>query len=308
MRQKLGTLVFVSLFVLSLTGCGNSMPTAATSPSTLSDTSSVAGAKITGSVAAAPTGLAASTVAGVSTGLTVSVSGTTVNSAVDVNGRFTLANVPPGPIELWFMGPGVNARVQIGVVSTGDTLEINVTVSGTTAQVNGSASSHDNHREIEGLVEAVPPVTAAGQFKVAGTTIITTAATTYKLNGHTGLFKDLVVGARVHVKADISATGVVATDVNIQSLNTPPNGGGNDGDDDNGDDDGHNEAEVSGLVTSLTGTCPAVQFMLGGTKVVTNASTHFVLACTAVTASAKVEVKGTRAADGTVTATQVKKD
>jgi len=320
MRQEFTALVSLSLLALSLTGCGKSMPASPAAPTAINQTASAAAARVSGSVAGATSGLASSSIAGAPAGLTVSVTGTSVTSAVDAAGRFSV-NVPPGTIELRFTGPGVDAKVQAGTVSSGDTLEIHVTVTGATADLDNSVQSHDGEREIEGRVEAVPPVTAAGQFKVAGTTITTNPATTYKLNDHTGLFVDIIVGARVHVKGQVSGTGVVATEVNIQSLNmTPPvdpgNGNGNNGGSGSGDggangggnNDNHGaEAEVSGAVTGLAGACPAIRFSIGSAKVVTTASTQFELACGSVTNTTKVEVKGNRASDGTIAATRVKK-
>jgi hypothetical protein len=382
MRHTVGALASLSLFVLSLTGCGKSMPTSPIAPATAITQSSAAAARISGSVTGAPSGLASSTTAGAPAGLMVTVTGTSVTSGVDATGRFSLISVPPGSVELHFTGPGVDAKVPVGTVASGDSIEVHVTVTSTTAEVEDTTSDHDSDREIEGRVEAVPPVTAAGQFNVAGATVTTNASTIYKLNGHTGLFTDILVGVRVHVKAQVSGTTVTATEVDIQNeqttlpveingvisalagtaaaftfdvgtqhltggtatvfeggrsfsdlhngaqveikgalqngavfassihINGADNGdsGGGNGNGNGGDDNHGKDVEVSGAVTGLAGTCPAINFSVGTTKVVTTATTRFDLACTAVTNTTKVDVTGTRAADGTVTATRVKKD
>lgn len=371
-RNPVLALVLFSFLAVSLVGCGKSATSSPLAP-TPTSAAATTSATISGSVSGGGSGLASTTSGGPAVGLTVSVTGTTVANTVDAAGRFQLTGVPAGPIELHFTGPGVDAKLPVGTVSAGDNIVVNVTVTGSTAEVEDSSHSHDSESEIEGRVDAVPPVTAAGQFSVAGKTITTTATTTFTLNGHTALATDVVVGVRVHVKATTSGTSIVATSVEIQNTQTtlPMEINGLvsglsgtaasfqfdigsrhitgdtttkfDGQKtfsslsngsrvevkgtlqngsiaasqihveaaDNGDGSGsdhNNQAEASGTVSAAAGTCPAIQFMLGTTKVTTTASTEFDLACTSVINGAKVEVKGTRATDGSITATRVKKD
>jgi len=71
------------------------------------------------------------------------------------------------------------------------------------------------------------------------------------------------------------------------------------------DTNGH-EAEVEGVVSATTGTCPSLTFMVGTPKVTTNSATTFRDGvCTDVKDGARVEVKGTRQADGSILATRV---
>lgn len=190
-------------------------------------------------------------------------------------------------------------------------------------------------RELEGLVTAIPPSTAAGQFTLGNTTIVTTTATVISLNGHTGLFSDLVLGARVHVKGSSSGTSgaVTATAVMIQieaatppatppatvppappSVPSapptvppaPPAGQPHDADDDDALPSA--EVELRGAIVTVAGACPALRITVAATTVITTAATRFDLACTAVVATRVVEVKGIRAADGTVTATRIKRE
>jgi hypothetical protein len=59
-------------------------------------------------------------------------------------------------------------------------------------------------------------------------------------------------------------------------------------------------------VSGKTGTCPALTFMLGTTRVVTNASTRFDgIACTAIADARRVEVRGTRQPNSDLLATKV---
>jgi Domain of unknown function (DUF5666) len=82
------------------------------------------------------------------------------------------------------------------------------------------------------------------------------------------------------------------------------------GDDDEDDDDeDRDEAnEVEGTVSALTGTCPALTFTVGTRVVRTGSATIFDDRCTDIRNGVRVEVKGTRANDGTFTATRVEVD
>jgi len=82
-----------------------------------------------------------------------------------------------------------------------------------------------------------------------------------------------------------------------------------DGDDGEDDDDDRDDAnEVKGTVSALNGTCPALTFNLGTVVVKTGSATVFEDRCTNIKDGLRVEVKGTRAADGTFTATRVEVD
>jgi uncharacterized protein DUF5666 len=80
------------------------------------------------------------------------------------------------------------------------------------------------------------------------------------------------------------------------------------GDDSDDDDDADEANEVKGTVSALTGTCPALTFTLGTLVVKTGSATVFEDRCTDIKDSLRVEVKGTRASDGTLTATRVEVD
>lgn len=70
-----------------------------------------------------------------------------------------------------------------------------------------------------------------------------------------------------------------------------------------------NQAEVEGSLGTITGTCPAISTTVGTTKVTTTASTSFGEGgCAALKAGMKVQVTGTRNADGSITATKVERD
>ena len=91
-----------------------------------------------------------------------------------------------------------------------------------------------------------------------------------------------------HIQLTVSVSGSTATVVTIQRVTSD------------------NRTELEGAVTALAGVCPAVTFTVNGTSVLTNASTQFDGAgCSTIRAGAKVEVKGTRQANGSVLALKV---
>ena len=66
------------------------------------------------------------------------------------------------------------------------------------------------------------------------------------------------------------------------------------------------EVEVEGVVSGLGGTCPNLTFTVNGAAVVTNGSTKFEGGpCSAVQNRKRVEVEGTRQANGSVLAKSV---
>lgn len=69
------------------------------------------------------------------------------------------------------------------------------------------------------------------------------------------------------------------------------------------------EFEVEGMLGGLKGTCPSLAFTVNGFAIATNGSTQFDgTACSAFRSGDKVQVKGTKRADGSVLATRLKKD
>src|SRR3954464_9218514 len=109
-------------------------------------------ATVTGNPSASSTGASiAGTVVGVNgtpsaafstraTGLTVTVSGSNLSTAVDDSGHFELHGVPGGHVELHFSGRSTDARLSLDDVADHDAIEIVVRVEGTTVEIE------DNHR------------------------------------------------------------------------------------------------------------------------------------------------------------------
>jgi hypothetical protein len=307
----------IIVLALSLVGCGKSMSSSPVAPDGPVAASS-ASATLSGTVGSGLGSGLASTTSGATTGLTISVVGSTQMTTVDSLGRFNFVITPSGNVQLRVTGPGLDSTTTVGAVTAGDKIEVTIVVSGGAAEIEDSDHSTGESREIEGLVSAVPPATAAGTFVVAGKTITTNGSTVFRHGDTTLTFAAVTVGTRVHVKAaPTTGTVITATEVNIQN---PPEQGPpatakpaepnepNEPGDDNGRDGQGKEADISGAVTSLGGACPAISFTIGTTHVTTSASTRFDSACSSIANTSRVEVKGTRAADGSIAATRVKKD
>ena len=223
-------------------------------------------------------------------GLTVAVSGTNLTATADGSGHFVLANVPPGAVTLHFTGSGVDATLTIADVATNDQVQLTIEVSGSTASLDDEEhDGHDSRSELEGTISAIDPV--AGTLTVRQTLVTVPAGTPIRHGSTTLTFAQLSVGERVHIKGTRQASGVVASEVNVQNMQAVPP---------------PQQSEVHGTVSGLTGTCPALSFTVGSTTVVTTATTEFKgTACSALANGASVQVKGTKATTGVVTATRV---
>ena len=66
-------------------------------------------------------------------GARVSVVGQVASTMTDASGRFTLVNVAPGRTELRFEAPGVDARLDVGDLTRGQTVSLDVQVLAQTA-------------------------------------------------------------------------------------------------------------------------------------------------------------------------------
>jgi hypothetical protein len=192
--------------------------------------------------------------AGVS-GTTVSIVGTGLSTAVDGQGRFRLAGVPPGTRELELTG-GVNGKVTLSDLKAGDTVEVSLSVQGSSVSVESTSKSGGSEAEVEGRVEALP-ASPAGSFVVAGKTVTTSASTTFTLNGGSGTFADVKIGVRVHVKGSPSGTAIAASAVKIQNTNADL------------------PVEINGVVSSFSGNASAFSFNVGSRIVRGDSQTAF---------------------------------
>jgi len=226
------------------------------------------------------------------TGVTVTVVGTPISSGVDAAGRFTLTNVPPGGVQLHISGGGIDATVSLTPVQAAQTVEVVVTVSGNTANVESEVRNAGGESELEGRVESLPPTTAALTFGAAGRTVTTDASTQFVDGSQTRSFSDLQVGMRVHVKGRTSGSTFTATSVEMQNSRTTI------------------PVEVNGVIDTVTGTASSFQFKIGSRVVRGDGTTSFSGDGTSSEAFAnlkdgvRVEVKGEQR-DGFIFATRI---
>lgn len=200
-------------------------------------------------------------------------------------------------------GPGVvirhgNRALTMADIQVGDHIQARGNMDGTTLvateiKVEDTGNDNDeneNEAELKGTVSAFSgAATCPAATFMIGTTKVTTSAAT--------VFDDvtcatLADGAIVEVEGTRQADGsILATKVEVEA----------------GPD------EVEGMIFSLagTGSCPALTFKVGSTlatatTVNTNSSTTFNgVSCTALANGARVEVEGTKQADGSITAASV---
>jgi len=253
MRKGL-VLTIIAMVLAGACGGGKGSPT---SPSNGTPAPSATSATITGTVQGASSAMLAMSAGAAMAGVTVSVVGTSISSVADAAGRFTLANVPPGSVQLQLTGGGANAMVALSPVSAQQTIDIVVAVSGSSASVESEVRSGTSEAQLEGRVESLPPTQPALTFKAAGRTVRTDAATQFVDGSQSRTFADLRIGMRVHVKGSLSGDTFTARRVELQNSNTtlPVN--------------------VNGIIDSLTGSASAFQFKIGSRLVKGDAQTTF---------------------------------
>lgn len=257
MRKGLGLTVMAAMLA-GACGGGNGAPTGPSPAGTTFGAPTGASATVTGSVqTASPSAMTAASGGAALSGVTVSVVGTAIRSAVDAAGRFSLMNVPAGTVQLQLTGAGVNATVTLGTLEASQILDVVVAVSGSTASVESSVRSGGGEAQLEGRVESLPPTMPALTFKAAGRTVRTDASTRFTDGSLTRTFADLQIGMRVHVKGSLSGETFTASRVELQNSNiaVPVN--------------------VNGTIDTITGTAGAFQFNIGSRRIRGDAQTVF---------------------------------
>ena len=154
------------------------------------------------------------------------------------------------------------------------TTTVTVTIVGTdiTTTVDGSGNFELN---------GVPPGDVQLRFTGNG------SSATITLTG-------VAAGDRIHIVVSLSGNGARLEDEDREH-----------DDDDDGDDD---EAEVEGVVSGRTGTCNSITFTVAGVTVITNGATKFEDPCASIVNGTRVEVEGTRQANGSILASEVEID
>jgi hypothetical protein len=97
----------------------------------------------------------------------------------------------------------VLATVTLSGLEAGQTVEISVSLTDSTADVESDRRSVGRETQLEGRVQSLPPTTAALTLVVAGQTVLTDGSTTFFLNGAASSFAALAIGpARAREGAD----------------------------------------------------------------------------------------------------------
>jgi hypothetical protein len=145
--------------------------------------------------------------------------------------------------------------------------------------------------EFGGTVESITPPS----ITVAGRSVVTNADTRIKRSGQAITLSDITVGMKVEVEGVVQSDGsVLASKVKVE-------------DEENDEDENEQEVEFKGTIESIT----APSLTVSGQKVMTNGSTRIrredkTVALADLKVGEKVEVEGTRQADGSVLAGKIK--
>src|SRR5262249_32983897 len=191
--QKLSATITI-LAALAIAGCGSKD----SASSTVEPSSRVAQpgpAPTTGGAT-----VAGSVLSGATSGMSVSVVGTSIRSALDGSFNFRLEHVPAGDDVIEFAGTGVNARLTITGVTSGQTIHLNVHVAGNQADTDEDKREDANNKvELEGLIA---DVNVAGRTLRVGSTDVSGPPGTPIRHGATPFdLSQLHLGDRIHVRA-----------------------------------------------------------------------------------------------------------
>lgn len=189
-------------------------------------------------------------------------------------------SITNGSRELELQDVIVGARVHVKGSSGGDTITATsiivqqtglerVTVSGVASDMSG----------------ACPDVT----FKFGSLALAVNGSTIF-VKGTCG---DLKGGVTIEAK------GFRRTDGSVLATMVKFNSGGN-------DEPGDKVVEFTGVISALSGNCPARTFQAAGREVRTNGSTTFLTPCATLENGQTVEVKGKETGSGKVNATELK--
>ncbi len=303
-------LVAVISFLLIGVACGGSSTSTPTAPSPSSNGSA---AVINGSVSSGQSSASTMSVrlpsAAAGMGLTVTIAGTTITTTVNSSGQFTLNSTAGGDIVLQFSGGGVSGTVDLSGVQTTETITLSLVLSGSSISLDTEQRHGGSQEQLEGLIQALPPTTAAGSFRVAGQTITTDGGTVFfHENGSAAAFSDLALGQRVHVAGRMSGSVFIANTVQIQNGDDDQGNNGNGGNQDQ-------SASIDGVLTSQSGAIPNLTLLVGGTVVTTDSSTIVrrrgdVQPLSVLQVGMDLHVEGTRQANGSILARmlQIKDD
>jgi hypothetical protein len=166
----------------------------------------------------------------------------------------------------------------------------------TRIHINGTDTTptppQDTSASIHGVLKTIGGAKPALVLLVDTTTVRTSSGTEVKRRGDVQTLDELKVGQSLHVVGDRRPDGSI--DARKIEINDDATGG---------------EFTIEGSVGGLKGACPTVSFGVNGFSVTTSSLTVFEgAACSSLKSGDKVTVKGLKQADGSVAATNVKKN
>lgn len=154
-------------------------------------------------------GVASSSVHSSSSGagaLRVSVVGTSLAADTDSEGQFVLAGVGSGQVTLRFEGAGVDARLALSGLVSGQILSIHVHVAGASAELTSPPANKPTHdMKFSGVIES----TSGSRIVVAGRTVEDHGNTKCSRGDYKITFGELKVGDKVTVWGTLQPSGVV---------------------------------------------------------------------------------------------------
>lgn len=250
-----------------------------------------AGATIAGTV---QSGAASSSQIGASSvsALRVSVTGTALQTTTDDSGRFTLSGVPSGRVELRFEGSGVDARLALEGLQSGQTLTLTVRVSGSSA-----SRVDDNGSEV--ALRAKVDSVGSSSLVVAGRTVRVDASTRlFGRNNETIALSAFRPGDSVEVEGIPQSDGsLLATKVKLEDAGNDDGAGNGIGED----------VQFTGTISSLG------PLTVAGRSVKTDGSTSYLghrnealFASDVLKVGNRVDVEGHTLSDNSVLAKKIK--
>ena len=206
----------------------------------------------------------------------------------------------------------VGTRVEVHGVLSGDTLNATIVELLRDNQGPGKPEAETGETELKGVVSGLAGTASSFTFMIGSTTVNGDSSTAFDSSHASGsggsIFGSLKSGLTVEVKGEATGTTVRASRIQIEDDNDAADDNDDKNNDDNDDNEDNNEVELKGTLGAITSTCPAISSTVGATKFSTSSSTRFDVSCSSLKSGDKVEVKGTRLANGTVAASRVKKD
>ena len=176
-------------------------------------------------------------------GVEVSLRGTGMTTTLGADGKFAFGGVPEGAQMDFRRSDGIEAALQLDALSTNMVIELAQSsakkASSRRRSVGGGGTKY---YQFEGVIRsATAEQIVVFTSKKQEVTIAMTPQTVIRKGNSVLTVADLLVDARVHVKAQGVGTGYTALEVKLQE-----------GEDDDGDDDQPSISEYEGIVVSAS--------------------------------------------------------